>query len=205
MNSFSVKSLFLCFAIVGIVQSAPTTVDEVIGRYQEGTIEIEYTLDIYWFVRERTSSRKGTLLFNDENQFKVSLGRHQWVSDGSEVWQYSKRKSMATVYSLQRSPFESPKDLFAFLKAKAFVETSSGETGIVTALWESKESDRFAYKKATLVIDTKSSKVSQIILVDASSGDTYTYTLMATNFKAQVPNGSFSFVVPKGVEVVDKR
>ena len=203
MQRLLLQKLVLPILVVTSVLTAATPISEVLGRYQNGTISVDYSLDIYWFVRERTSSRKGTLLFNQEGAYRVELGRHQWVCDGTEVWQYSKRKGMVTVYSLNRSPFESPKSLFAFLNSKSFTAIDSTNPLTTKAHWSSDDASS-AYKEATITIDLGAKEVQEIVLV-AQSGDRYTYQLIATNFSAVAGPNDFTFVIPKGVEVVEKR
>lgn len=187
--------------------TAASIVEQLKQTYSPSTsLRTEFTLEIYWKVREKTQRKKGELLVAPGNKFRVKLGEMLWVCDGSTYWQYSKATGQVIVRNFRDTDLSAHPSqiLSAWLHDHSFEEAAGGE-GEVMLQWRREEgADEPPIVEICLWVDPATNVVRRMQYTN-ERGNTSTYTFKKTRLGEQIPESAFTFTVPEGADVLDNR
>ena len=166
------------------------------------TASANFDLSIYWSVREKTESMRGTMAFAPGGKFRIDLPSANYVCDGKKLWQYNhaaKQVIIDRAGDLDEKSF--PSAIIAGCFSYSFSEKaqSRGQTELEANL----EGKNINYDAISIFVDSRTCQLEKIATTDRS-GNTSTYLLksFAVGGKAKLP--SFTFEIPKGSNVIDK-
>ncbi len=190
-------------AFASVNAQASPLVNMVKQKYGNMTAaSAKFSLDIFWSVREKTESMKGTIAFAPDGKFRIELPSAIYVSDGKKLWQYNRSAKQVIIEradAIDRNSF--PSAIIAGCFAYSFSEKaqSDGISELVADMTEKNST----YSGISIFVDSKTATLKKIVTTDRS-GNTSTYLLksFAVGSKAKLP--SFTFEIPKGTDVIDK-
>jgi outer membrane lipoprotein-sorting protein len=71
-------------------------------KYSTGsTIKADIQLKVWWQIREKEETKKGSLLLTSGNKFRVTLGNEVFVSDGTTCYQYHSVTKLLQIKNLR--------------------------------------------------------------------------------------------------------
>ncbi len=206
------KQVILCAPIVLIIYMASVyaqgnaLVATLKKKYHEkSSLELTFDCKIFWKVREKTEKKRGVLIIKSGDQFRLKLGSWVWVCDGQTYWQYNKKTSQVIIKSLLDVDLGMhPSQMMnTYLSYDFTVASSSDKEAELTWTLPEKE-QKNPYTHISLWVDKKKMIIKKLLAIDRK-GNESTYTFMKTKTLAQIPSETFTFQVPKGVEVIDTR
>jgi outer membrane lipoprotein carrier protein len=202
---FLLTVIFAC--AVTLYAQEDALVSSLKEKYGEKTsLELTFDLDIYWKVREKHEKKSGDLKIAPGDKFRLTLGTWEWVCDGHTYWQYNKSTGQVIVKNLLDIDLAlHPSQMMKTYLSYNFTVTSADDREAVLD-WRMPEGERkkAAYAAISMVIDKKKTIIKKIIAMD-TNGNESTYTFAGTKTGTNIPPETFTFTVPKGVEVVDTR
>ena len=173
--------------------------DTILKKIQKSPVELVFTLDIWWSVREKMEKKRGTLLLAPQNRFDLTLGTSRWTSDGKTVWNYSAAQKQVVIRRFNEADLAlNPSSLFARFNGKSFTVVA-GKTGLLQ--WKGKDSE---YQQIFVQLSPDGSKINRLEFTDNESNKS-TFTFSKMNFPSSVNTKKFTFVHPAGTEVLDER
>lgn len=169
------------------------------------TLELEFDLEIFWAVREKTEKKRGRLCLAPGDRFRIEVGSTAWVSDGHTYWQYGKQTSQVVIKDLLDVDLSMhPSQIIASHLDHTYSVDSENEKQIVLSWTRPEDGPRTQYRKVTLWVDRKKVVVSKLQVID-ESGNQSTYAFTKVEFGGRPANGMFVFETPKGATVLDAR
>ncbi|MEE3235574.1 MAG: outer membrane lipoprotein carrier protein LolA [Candidatus Latescibacterota bacterium] len=185
---------------------------EIVGRLQdrlEGykTFSMDFEKEFYWAALDKTRSRTGKIYMQNPNQFRVGLDNGDvMVADGITVWSYVDRNKQVIISDYDgelRNPWQIFVDYSANFVPTVVEETKiAGRSAYIISMRErlSDSPDRWL----KIWVDKKKWWLLKIEYGE-ENGDITTYRLKEHKVNKKLRSGSFSFVIPGGVEVLDRR
>jgi len=171
-------------------------ISQILGKYTNSPVEIDFELKTYWEVREKETKVKGKIVLAPENKFNISMGKMNYVSDGKTFWEYNSRQKQVKIEKIKNGLSTSiPTELLKLLKNAEFIEKSSG-----FAIWQDNNSRKNGFEKVE--IHHNNSLVSKIIITDTDKNIT-TYTFEKVVFLPKVDENLFNFIIPSGAQVYE--
>lgn len=169
-------------------------------------VELEFDLETYWAVREKTRKRSGRVVLGSDDRFRAEIDKTVWVCDGRTYWQYNPETNQVVIkrlldIDLSMHPSQIVK---AYLTEYEFtVKEEGGKRAVLEGLRSSEESAG-GEQTVTLWIDKKKNTIEKAVSVDRQ-GNRNTYTFTKTRLAVGANPGTFHFEVPEGAEVLDTR
>lgn len=169
-------------------------------------ISSELTLNIYWSVREKEETRTGELFLAPGDKFRVELDRSTWVCDGQTVWQYNRNTNQVIIKRLLDIDLSShPSQILKRYLSDYEYQIREKTDRRAVAVWQADSSDAGAeYRAITVEIDAKRALIERLVTVD-SRGNRAAYVFSDTEIGAEIPAETFTFTIPRGVDVLDTR
>ena len=173
----------------------------LLKKIQNDPVEMEFSLEIYWSVREKTEKKKGSLLLAGEENFDLTLEKSRWVSDGVTVWQYSEKNSQLVIRNFFDMDFSlHPSTMFERFGSRKFKEITENDNTILR--WSSDED--LEYRKIDVKLSDDNNRFESILFVDLEDNESR-YIFKKMLFLDSVEESRFVFTTPKDVEVFDER
>lgn len=193
--------LFLLILSLVIPIFAQKDLENLLERIQKDPVEMEFSLEIYWSVREKTEKKKGKLALSGEDNFDLTLNKSQWVSDGITVWQYSSKSEQLVIRSFLDMDFSlHPSTMFERFGKRSFDKVTEDESDIYR--WSS-ESDP-EYSRIDVKLSDDNQRFETILFVDTEENQSR-YTFSEMKFVDSFSDDRFTFTAPEGAEVFDER
>lgn len=193
--------LFLLIVLLSSPIFAQKELVKLLERIQKDPVEMEFSLEIYWSVREKTEKKKGKLALSGEDNFDLTLDKSQWVSDGVTVWQYSSKSEQLVIRSFLDMDFSlHPSTMFERFGKRTFDKVS--ENGENLFRWSS-DSDP-EYSRIDVKLSDDSKRFETILFVDKDENESR-YLFSKMDFVDSFGDERFTFTAPEGAEVFDER
>ena len=199
-------SVALCMFCSISVYAQSSIVSAVKKKYSDKTsLELTFDLDIFWKVREKHEKKSGILRIMPGDKFRLKMGSWEWVCDGHTYWQYNEKTDQVVIKNLLDIDLAMhPTQMMKTYLSYDFTVPSRDEKEAVLEWKATEEQKKKGYSAITIWVDTKKTIIKKICAVD-KTGNTSTYTFTKAKFGTPIPPETFTFTVPKGVEVVDTR
>jgi outer membrane lipoprotein-sorting protein len=171
------------------------------------SFEIQFSLDIYWKIREKHDTMKGHALFSTENKFNVTLGSNRWVSDGKILWHYNEKTNQVIIRNLSDIDQNTlPLDILRQFLTYPFTRQENSTAEIASYRWDTPSADslKSTYQSIMLWVRVKNATITKLFTSDRS-GNENTYTITKIKSPAKPAVQSFLFTTPKGADVVEQR
>ena len=198
-----IAGVVLCSA--GATNAASSDiVKKVQSRYGSVTqASAEFDVEIFWAVREKTEKKSGSFVFAPGDRFRIVLPTAEYVGNGTSVWFYNKgAKQVIVDRAGSVDPASLPSAVIGRCLSYAYsVKAIKG--GVTELVADSAGAQQNGFSAVTLFVDAASGSIKKIATVDRS-GNTSTYILKKFLVGPAAKLPSFSFTIPKGVDVVDK-
>jgi len=207
-----VKKVLWYFIIASFIWAAAVPAQEnaliaaLKKKYGEkSSLELTFTLDIFWKVREKKERKDGLLQIMPGDKFRLKLGSWTWVCDGHTYWQYNEKTEQVIIKNLLDIALAMhPSQMMKTYLSYDFT-VKGGDAKETIFQWRNPAGDKQKeYSAITLHVDKKKTEITKIVAVD-SKGNINTYTFSRTKTGVRFPENTFSFTPPKGVEVIDTR
>lgn len=191
--------------MVGWAQSKTDVLSLLRKKYSsDATIKTDIQLKVWWQVREKEETKKGTLLLSASDKFRITLGNETYVSDGSSVYQYHSVTKLLQIRHLRdvdRSMLPSHV-ITSFIANYPLKETSRTDKETIL-FWSPDSATSSAYKSIEVTADKKN--CIRILKLTDNNGNVFTYTFTKTEFGGTVSKGAFKFEIPSDAQVNDAR
>jgi len=202
--------IFLCSFLSAIVSSASADImDEVRKKYDlSQTIESDFEVDIYWYIREREEHKEGSFIIAPGDKFTVSLDKTHWICDGQTYWQYNENAGQVIIKRLLDIDLSAHPSqmLMKYLHEYQYSLKEKKKKELILE-WTRPAAGANAnsyYQSIILTIDRENHIVLSLKVTDKNQ-NVSTYTFKKTKFNITPQPGAFTFDVPKGVSVLDVR
>jgi outer membrane lipoprotein-sorting protein len=186
---------------------APYTVESIRARYNgETAIRSEVRLHIFWKVREKEETKKGSIQIAPGNRFRVVIGDMTWVSDGEVLWQYGGRTAQAVVRALDKLDLSVLPASILSTYISGFRYSIAEENAERAVLqWQPDSlADKINASSIELTLDKKKGVVSRAVIT-VRGGTVNTYTFTGTKFGGSFAPETFIFTFPDGADIHDER
>ena len=201
-----VQFIFLAKSVLAL------TGGEIVERLQdrlEGykTFSMDFEKEFYWAALDKTRSRTGKIYMQNPNQFRVGLDNGDtMVADGFTVWSYVDRNKQVIISDYGgdlRNPWQVFVDYSDDFLPTGVEETKiAGRSAYMLSMRERLSNTQGRWLK--IWVDKKKWWLLQIEYVE-ENGDITTYRLKEHKVNKKIRSGSFSFAIPEGAEVLDRR
>lgn len=201
--------LTISFIFMGLSQAISAAPDNSIltqlkKKYStSSTIKTDVQLKVWWQVREKEETKKGSLLLTSGDKFRVTLGNEVYVSDGTVCYQYhsvTKLLQIKNLKGIDKSMLPSH-IITSFIATYPLKEVARSDKE--THLGWNADSSSSPYKSIEIAVDSKNNMKS-LVLTDRND-NVFTYTFSKTEFGGTVPKGAFEFETPSDAQVSDAR
>jgi outer membrane lipoprotein-sorting protein len=193
------------FLIASTAQTKSDLLTQLKKTYStESTIKADVQLKVWWQVREKEETKKGSLLITSQDKFRITLGNEVYVSDGATVYQYhsvTKLLQIKNLRDIDRSMLPSYV-ITSFINSYPLKESSRNDKETVLA-WKADTSAHSPYKSIEISVDTKNC-MKVLKLID-NNENVFIYTFTKTEFGGTVPKGAFEFETPSDAQINDAR
>ncbi|MFW5960104.1 MAG: LolA family protein [Chitinivibrionales bacterium] len=168
-------------------------------------LRVEFEVEIYWKIRERTQEKRGTFYLNPGDRFRVETGKSVYVCDGQTFWQYNKESNQVIIknlldVSLSMHPSQQLSD---YLQLDYDIQKRDGDKIVLN--WKGNPDDiKEQYNTIRIVIDKDDAEVTEMYLLD-KNGNKTTYRFKKTESGINIDKSKFKFEIPEGVDVFDSR
>ena len=184
-------------------------VDRIRQNYS-GATTLSATVDIriVWKVREKTDNMHGSIVLAPGDRYRVDLGSTLWVSNGNTLWQYDKAISQVVITALSGNNSSMlPSKVITDFCSNYPLKPSKSPNGSDVLEWNADSTSGgnatgVSYVRITAV--GARAAVKELLIVDSNDNET-TYTFSKTTWNGNIPKNSFTFEIPKGARVIDKR
>ncbi|GAA5215138.1 outer membrane lipoprotein chaperone LolA [Corallincola platygyrae] len=179
----------------------PKTLRDRLASYQ--SFSAEFNQQVHSFDGELVQEATGVIKVKTPDQFvweTISPDEHLVQSDGNTVWVFNPLLEQVSLYSAQDVMKDSPILLLAENDPKVWAQYRVrvvGERYEVTPLEAGGNIERFELQFA-------GNQLTELLIVD-SQGQRSQFKLTKFTAPAELAEGTFSFVVPEGVDVDDQR
>lgn len=179
---------------------ASDDISTILSKIETKGLSTKFNLDIYWSIREKKESKKGKLILKGDN-FRFSLGKSEWVSNGVVFWQYSQKNNQVVIRNFLDIDYSMlPASIFERFENKKFKKIEdNGKT-----LYRWSDSTDLEYNRIDVELTDDKSKFTSILFVDKDDNRS-TYTFSDMKYLDSVDENIFEFVPPKDAEIFDER
>ncbi len=183
---------------------ADTTFTTTLQKFQSSAVQLDFDLEIYWSVREKTEKKKGSLTLMGDERFNLRLGKNQWISDGITVWQHNGRTNQVIVQDFLDMDFSlHPSSMFQQFADKEFTPVST-KKGVTTYEWRAKIEEVSPYRVIEILYNTKKNRLKEIVMTDDEDNKS-SYFFKRVSFPQKVADETFTFTLKEGMDVIDNR
>jgi outer membrane lipoprotein-sorting protein len=150
----------------------------------------------------KNSVFNGTVMFKKENKFRLELKNMTIISDGTTLWNYSKKENKVVIDEVNEESF--PFSLEILLNEYPSKSNLSSSTEGKFRILEltPKPGSRLNFTRARLWINEQN-LVERINVENQQSG--YSFRLSGYKLNQDTPDSMFSFKAPEGSRVIDLR
>ena len=168
------------------------------------SISTDYSLSIFWSVREKEEKRQGSIKLDSGDRFYITTGDESFVSNGTTYWHHVARARQVVIKNLADVDLSMlPSQLFArFIVSCPFKQQGSGK-GLAELVYES-DSTGVPYRSIRVWVGEKDGVIAKCMMTDRN-GNTFTYTFSATRLGRKMSGRTFEFAIPKNAQIVDLR
>ncbi len=170
----------------------------------ESSLSAQFSLTIFWSVREKQEKKKGSITLAAGNRFRVQTDVETWVSDGSTFWDYapaSKQVVIKRLADVDRSSL--PSQIFSRYLTEFHFQESDRRDGVVQLSWKNDSADA-PYASIRLWVREQAGRIERCVMTDRN-GNTFTYVFSGTVFGRNFSRETFEFAIPKSARIVDMR
>ncbi|RKY82143.1 hypothetical protein DRQ07_02095 [candidate division KSB1 bacterium] len=204
--------LHLVFALSAFVIAAETP-DQIIKKIESnfnkfGIMQITFNETYLWSLTGEKNSTNGVLLLKGKDKFKVTTDDQIIVSDGKNLWTYSKPSKRVVIDKLKKNDNTLlPRKIFltytndyqSFLKGS---EKINGKECWVIKFTDEKGDKLFP--ELTVWVDKEEYFPRRIEQKDLSNNTTV-FTILDIKTEIETTDRDFIFSVPEHVQVIDLR
>ncbi len=170
----------------------------------ESSLSAQFTLTIYWNVREKQEKKKGSVILAPGNRFRVRTDGESWVSDGQTFWDYSPSSQQVVIKRLADVDRSSlPSQIFSRYLTEFHFREKEGRDGAIELSWNN-DTAGGPYASIKLRTHGRTGRIDGCVLTD-HNGNTYTYVFSGTQFGGNFSRETFEFKIPKSTRIVDMR
>ncbi len=192
--------LLLCLSFMSPL-FAQKELTSLLKKIQNDPVKMEFSLEIYWAIREKTEKKKGSLLLSGDENFDLTLEKSRWVSDGVTVWQYSENSGQLVIRNFFDMDFSlHPSTMFERFGSRKFKEITEND---ITLLRWSDDKD-LEYRKIDVVLSADKKSFESILFVDLDENESR-YIFKKMQFLESIDESLFVMTTPKNAEVFDER
>lgn len=213
----SLRIALSCMMMLGL--AAPTLVraqetgeellDQVREKYQSvSDAEIHFTQKARFSLSTAEVTSAGTLFLKKPHKYRLEMGDHTIVTDGTTVWSYTKSLKQVLIDRYKE-------DERSLTPDRLLMGPSGGYTPVIVGTERLGKSDMKVLKltptdeqsmvsSIRLWVDEHDWTVRQVEVIDVNGKQT-TYTVVQLKLNPGLPDSRFTFQPPEGVEVVDLR
>jgi len=187
-------------------QSINPMIEKVKKKYlSSGTVEVDFTMTVFWKVREKQEKKEGILLLAPDNKFRVRLGATEWVSDGNAFWQYNRKTNQVIVKNLKNIDLSMhPSQILKKFLSYSYDTDTTNENYFICYWKSQKIRPRSPYKSIILQIKKSDYTISEIKIIDKNDNESiYMFKKIKTNIPTDTNN--FILKIPEGVNLLDTR
>lgn len=197
---------FVPSAVMGI------TGDEIIAEVQERltdykTFSARFEKKFYWAVLDKQRNREGRIYLSHPDRFRIELqGGDVIVSDGEAIWSFIERNGQVEVGPYEgevKTPWEMFFD-YSERYTPIAVEENELDGRSCYLLVMVPENEVSVVERMRVWVDRKKWLLLQVEQLEAN-GNLTTYRLKDHRTNKKIDDEVFSFQVPEGVEVIDRR
>ncbi|MBN1129868.1 MAG: outer membrane lipoprotein carrier protein LolA [Chitinispirillaceae bacterium] len=168
------------------------------------SIVADYSLVIYWSVREKKEMRSGSIRLDSGDCFFITTGDERFVSNGTTYWHYNAKSRQVVIKNLANVDMSMlPSQLFARFIVSCPFKQRGREKGIVELAWTN-DSAGAPYRTIHVWAREKDGLIAKCLMTDRN-GNTFTYTFTGMTTGAKKNRRVFEFAIPKNAAVVDLR
>lgn len=195
--------ILLCFQAYS---EEPAVMELVKKKYTpQKTIQALFDMKIYWSVREREEHKSGKLYLAPANRFRVELENEVLVSDGNVFWQFSRRNNQVIIKNLRSVDFSQlPSHLLSTYLTEYSYKEKERTSRETVLFWNADSASESFYTAIHVWVSTETGVVNKLQLTDKNE-NVHTYTFKKTVFGSKIPEKTFTFEVPDGIQVLDDR
>jgi outer membrane lipoprotein-sorting protein len=168
------------------------------------SISTDYSLSIYWSVREREEKRRGSIKLDSGDRFYITTGDESFVSNGTTYWHHVAKARQVVVKNLADVDLSTlPSQLFARFIVSCPFKKQGSRKGLAELVYES-DSAGVPYRSIRVWVGENDGLIAKCKMTDRN-GNTFTYTFSATRLGKKLPGRSFEFAIPKNAQIVNLR
>ncbi len=194
------RTLLLSICLMISVAGA-NELTSLLEKVQTEPAEMEFELEIFWSIREKTESKDGKLLIRGDEEFDFTLDKSRWISDGVTVWQHSDENNQLVIKNFFDLGLSlRPATMFDRFSNRNFEQVSIDDESI----WRWIGTDDPDYTRIDVLLSDDGSAFEWILFVDSDENESR-YEFDSMNFLDSVDDSQFVFTIPEGVEVFDER
>ena len=204
-----IAALFLVFRVAAAQETAENIVKKVRDNYEKlKSLQADFVQNYTWSLAGETQTVEGKLLLKQGDRYRVETAQQLIVTDGTTVWTYSAEKRQVFVDHLSKTSDQPlPRELLIKytrdFKAKLLAPEKLAGEEYYRLRFAPKDDDSFVHE-VTAWIDPDTWLARKIEQHDINDNVTV-YELKNVQRDLAVPDQSFTFKIPDGVEVVDMR
>jgi len=189
---------------------AEKVVKEIQKKYQKSkSLEIQFK-EISRFKLTGTSSEVfGTFIIKDQDNYRLDSETQVIATDGTAFWRYNKIENQVLIDHAKKENQEVLLNNFLYdLQQKYYSQIineykDAGNKIYVIKLTPKASSESF-FTSIKIWVENNSWKINRVIYTDYNENETE-YEIENISFDKKFPDSLFTFVPPKGSEVVDVR
>ncbi len=188
---------------------ANSIIKKVLKKYEQSkNIKVDFLQTFNWKLTENVSEQKGTIWLEGKEKFKIETEDQTIVSDGNNMWIYSKTNNQVIVDKVANAEdINLPRDIllnFSDQYTPSYIkeERIKNQNCFLIEL-SSKGDDQFI-KQVKIWIETKNFTLVKIEQIDLNEN---VNSYLLSNFETNVPISAsfFKYEIPDTVEVIDMR
>jgi outer membrane lipoprotein carrier protein len=152
---------------------------------------------------EKSVNYKGKFYFEKGNKYRIELKNSRIISNGKTIWNFNTNTKKVVINNIDSdvSAF-SIKNIVYDYPAQSIVKFLGKEDDFnLIQLKPKKETDNFELIK--LWID-ENNLIKKVKIIDTSNSE-ITFELSNIKLNQKIPDDSFNFIPPQGVEIIDLR
>jgi outer membrane lipoprotein-sorting protein len=201
--------VFIVFCFVSCICAGSESILSLVHRNYgpDASFSTDFTLKIWWQVREKEETKKGSIAMAPGEKFRVVVGNETYVSDGTTCWNHNLKANQVVIRDRAETDLSMlPSRIFAgSLDSSALrVRKQSGQEALLSWTLDTGSSAGRAYSSIGILAERASGRITKCTMTD-KNGNTFTYVFTKTIFNKKFSGGAFAFAIPKKARIVDMR
>jgi outer membrane lipoprotein carrier protein len=206
-NFFLIKLFFVLFIFSLSFGEQGLLIERIKSNYSGNkSFSAKFDLNIFWKVREKEEKKQGRIIIAPKDKFRVEVGNVLWMSNGITLWEYDKNISQVKITNFSSGKeVILPSQLINKYFAKYHFNILEQTKDAVILEWKCDSllcEEDLTYIK--IIANPQTAIVLKVFTQDKKGNQT-TYTFKDIKFDINIPASEFSFVIPKGVRILDNR